>query len=103
MSKAAPRFLGPEGSWRVPLSSSGGLTCTHKLVCTFEKLALSQQYLSMYHCGRGSVLGDLVQNPVNLFYFIFIYLFAKELFKLGTQSICCILKVQYFPFFNERS
>jgi hypothetical protein len=28
----APWFQCPEGSWQVPLSSSGGLTCAHRLV-----------------------------------------------------------------------
>ena len=41
LSQATPRFLCPEGSGWVPLSSSGGPTCTHRLVCTPGMLALS--------------------------------------------------------------
>ena len=57
LSQASHRFLCPEGSRRVPLSSSDGFTCAHRLVCTPRRLALSQCYLGMEPCGRGSTLG----------------------------------------------
>jgi hypothetical protein len=41
LSQAAPWFLCPEGSGWVPLSSSGGLTCSHRLVDSLGRLALS--------------------------------------------------------------
>ena len=54
LSQAAPHFLCPESSRPVLLSSSGGLTCLHRTVCTPERLAPSGHYLGMEHCARGS-------------------------------------------------
>lgn len=57
LSKATPQFLCPKGSNRVSLSSSGGLTCIQRLVCTPGMLALFQHYFGMESCGTGSALG----------------------------------------------
>jgi hypothetical protein len=45
--EAAPLFLCAEGYGWVPLSSSGGLTCTHRLVHTPGRPAFSLLYLGM--------------------------------------------------------
>ena len=64
LSQTAPRFLCPEGSRRVPLSSSDGSTCTHRLVCTPGRLDLSWCHLGMEPCGRGSAPGAERNPPV---------------------------------------
>ena len=52
----------PEGSGQVPLSRSGGLTCTNRLISTPGRPTLGQMYLGMEHCGMGSALGTVAQG-----------------------------------------
>lgn len=52
------QFLCPGGSGRDPLSSSGRLTCFHRLVGTLGRLALPWRYLDMEPCGTGSDPGE---------------------------------------------
>jgi hypothetical protein len=59
LSQAAPWFLCPEGSGWIPLSRNGGLTCTHRLVCTPEKLALVAAVF-----GYGALLQRISSGPV---------------------------------------
>ena len=55
--QAASWFMCLEGSRWVPLSSSGGLTCAYRLICTPGRLALSMLFLGMENCGTGSAPG----------------------------------------------
>jgi hypothetical protein len=75
LSQAAPRFLCLEGSGRVPLSRSGGLTCAQRLVSTTGRPALSQQYLHMELCGTGLIL--FIYLSIYLFIYSFICLHPK--------------------------
>jgi hypothetical protein len=50
LSHMAPCFLCSEGSTWVSLSSSGGFTCTHSLIGTPGRPALSQWYLGLWPC-----------------------------------------------------
>ena len=58
LSQVSAQLLCPEGSGRVPLSISSGFICTHRLLSTPGRLALSWHYLDMETCGRGSALGQ---------------------------------------------
>jgi hypothetical protein len=59
LSQVAPKFLCPEGSGSVPLSSSGSFTCANRLICTPGRLALSLCCLGMEPCGTASALGQM--------------------------------------------
>ena len=60
-SQAAPQFLCPGGSPKVPLSSSGGFTCVHRVDGNSVKLDLSQHYLGMEPWDRGSAPTDVLK------------------------------------------
>lgn len=47
LSQAAPMILCPEGSWWISLSSSGGFSCTHRLVDTPVRIAFFLHYSGM--------------------------------------------------------
>ena len=53
LSQAAPPFLCPEGSERVPLSSSGGPPCTRRPVCIPDENEVSQ--MNVLHLENGSI------------------------------------------------
>ena len=64
MSQSAAQFFRTECSVGVPLSRSGILTSTHRLVRTPGRPSLSLQYLGMENCGTGSALTFCVLNIV---------------------------------------
>jgi hypothetical protein len=52
LSQASQRFLCPEGLGQVPLSSIGGPTYAHGLLCKPGRLVLTWHNLGMEPCGR---------------------------------------------------
>ena len=89
ISQAAAQFFPTECSVEVPLSRSGILTSTHRLVSTPGIPALSLQYLGMETCGTESALTLSVLIIIGQENFIF-------WLKLFGESICFLYIYGHF-------